>query len=74
MPMTVAAKTDRVSTNQWRTTLEMTPGPHQLVASALHPSGLFSTNGTVNYSNNAADTMQDFCLADGALTLRVKAS
>ena len=71
MPVTILATSDHVWTNQWRTTLEMTPGPHQLVATALHPSGLYTTNATVNYTNNAADTVQDVYSADGALTQRV---
>jgi len=71
MPVTVMTTSDRIWTNQWRTTLEMTPGPHQLVATALRPSGLYTTNATVNYTNSAADTMQDVYSADGALTQRV---
>ena len=43
-----------VGTNamQWRTLLELSPGPHQLTASALHPSGLYTAWATNAFTNN----------------------
>jgi RHS repeat-associated protein len=40
---------------QWRATLELLPGAHQLTASAAHPSGLFTTNRTAWFTNNVAN-------------------
>ncbi|HMJ90517.1 MAG TPA: DUF6531 domain-containing protein, partial [Candidatus Acidoferrum sp.] len=40
---------------QWRATLEMAPGTHQLQAFAKHPSGLFTTNAVAWFTNNAAN-------------------
>jgi RHS repeat-associated protein len=34
--------------------MELTPGAHHLAASALHPSGLFTTNVSVWFTNNSA--------------------
>jgi RHS repeat-associated protein len=55
----------------WRTTLEMTPGSHQLLAYALHPSLLFSTNKSATETNNAADRVEVSYSADGQITNRV---
>jgi len=44
---------------QWRTTLELTPGSHQLRAEALHPSGLFTAyaTNTITASPTNYDTL-----------------
>src|SRR6185295_8447630 len=55
----------------WRATLELTPGPHQLTASAAHPSGQFTTNVSVTFTNNAADTAADTYDDAGNLTQKV---
>lgn len=62
-----------VGTNggQWRATLDLTPGPHQLTAMAAHPSGLFVTNATVTFTNNAADTSTNTFDGNGQITQRV---
>ncbi len=39
---------------QWRAALELTPGAHQLQASALHPSTLYTAGATNWFTNNAA--------------------
>lgn len=71
-PVTVFPTGDHNWTNQWRTTMDMTPGAHQLTVSAAHPSGLFTTNATIWFTNNignlaVADTMD----AAGNLTQRI---
>lgn len=71
MPFRVWGTTNGLWTNQWATTLTLTPGAHQLVATAKHPSGLFTTNTVAYYTNNATDTVQNVYSAEGALTLRV---
>lgn len=55
----------------WRATLEMTPGSHQLIAIATHPSGQFTTNRNVTVTNNAADRVEVSYNGDGQLTQRV---
>ena len=62
-----------VGTNggQWRATLDLTPGPHQLTAMAAHPSGLFVTNATVTFTNNAADSSTNTFDGNGQITQRV---
>src|SRR5436309_10148265 len=50
----------------------LTPGSHKLVASALHPSGLFTTNVSIWVTNTAAnETVTDSFDAAGRLTQRV---
>jgi len=39
---------------QWRASLNLAPGAHQLVVSATHPSGLFITNATSWFTNSAS--------------------
>jgi RHS repeat-associated protein len=57
---------------QWRTALELKPGPHQLSVSAAHPSGLFTTNATVWFTNNAAnEIVSDSFNGAGLLTNRI---
>jgi RHS repeat-associated protein len=63
-----------VGTNamQWRTFLELTQGPHQLKASALHPSGFYTAWATNSFTNNipyqvAADSYD----GNGNITNRV---
>ncbi len=55
----------------WSTTLELTPGAHQLTATAAHPSGLFVTNATVWFTNNAADRVSDTYDGNGQVTQRI---
>ena len=39
---------------QWRATMELTPGVHQLKVSALHPSGYFTSWTTNVFTNSVA--------------------
>src|SRR6266571_7588521 len=55
MPLELVATGDHDWSSQWRSTLELTPGAHQLSASARHPSGFFTTNTSVWFTNNAAN-------------------
>ena len=64
MPVTVTG----TNALDWRTTLELTPGAHQLIAYATHPSGLFTTNKTATVTNNAADRVEVGYSADGQVT------
>ena len=54
LPVSVNTTMDYSWTNRWSTTMELTPGAHQLTVSALHPSGLFTTNASVWFTNNLA--------------------
>jgi len=54
-----------------RTTLEMTPGSHQLIGYAIHPSGLFTTNKSINFTVTVADRATDSYDAMGQLTQRI---
>jgi RHS repeat-associated protein len=40
------------SAMQWRATMELTPGTHQLTVAALHPSGLYTAWATNSFTNN----------------------
>jgi RHS repeat-associated protein len=71
MPVNVVNTGAEIWTNRWEATLEMTPGAHTLVATAKHPSGLFTTNTSVIITNNASDTAQDVFSADGEMTQRI---
>jgi RHS repeat-associated protein len=69
MPVTL------VGTNsaQWRTLLELTTGSHTLTATAIHPSGLFTTNATSTFTvtNTAPDRLTASYDAIGQITNRV---
>jgi RHS repeat-associated protein len=54
LPMSFSTTTNYAWTNRWQTTMELPPGAHQLAVSALHPSGLFTTNASVWFTNNLA--------------------
>ncbi len=56
---------------QWRSTLEMGTGTHQLQASATHLSGQFTTNTIAWFTNNAAnEIVTDTFDGTGLLTQR----
>lgn len=56
----------------WRATLPLSPGAHQLSVTAKHPSGLFNTNRTVWFTNNAAyEAATETYDAAGRITQRV---
>jgi RHS repeat-associated protein len=54
MPVTLDSTGDHNWTNRWNTSLELTPGVHQLSVSAAHPSGQFTTNASVWFTNAAS--------------------
>jgi RHS repeat-associated protein len=69
-PVSISA----VGTNamQWRATMELAPGVHQLKVSALHPSGYFTAWATNSFTNNLAyQTTADSYDAAGNITNRV---
>src|SRR5947207_3260746 len=41
----------------WRATMDLTPGAHQVIAAALHPSTIFTAYATNNFTNNAASDL-----------------
>jgi len=73
LPMNLNATADSVWSLQWRTSMELvSTGAHQLAVSAAHPSGQFTTNTSVWFTNNAAgETATDTFDAIGNLTYRV---
>ena len=65
-------RTDRAFADRWSLTMELAPGTHQLSVSALHPSGLFTTNANVWFTNNmAGESAQVFRNGGGDITRRV---
>jgi RHS repeat-associated protein len=72
MPMEVVGTADHTWSSKWLATLELTPGAHQLTASALHPSGLFTTNVGIWVTNNAtSETVSDTLDGAGNVTQRI---
>lgn len=72
MPFTLANTGDPNWTNQWRATMDMPPGTHQLSVSAKHPSGQFTTNASVWFTNNVAyERATDTFDGGGYLTQRL---
>ena len=61
---------------KWRATLELTPGSHQLVAAALHPSMLFTAyaTNTLTASPTNFDTLTTSYDANGNMTSRILTS
>lgn len=56
----------------WQGSLPVSPGVHQLAVAAAHPSGQFTTNRSVWFTNNVAnETVADTFDAAGRLTYRV---
>ena len=71
-PVAIYSASDPQWANRWRSTLDVPPGAHQLTVSARHPSGLFTTNASVWFTNNAAtDRVTDSFDGAGYLTQRV---
>jgi YD repeat-containing protein len=70
--VTVLGTGDTTWTNQWRTTMELTPGAHRLDVSAAHPSGQFTTNQTSFFTNNIGSlTVTNVSDGVGNLTQRI---
>jgi len=65
MPVEVLNTSDHTWSSQWRASLELTPGAHQLQASAIHPSGFFTTNSSIWFTNNTS-SLTAFDSFDGA--------
>jgi RHS repeat-associated protein len=60
------------NTMQWRATMELTPGAHQLKVSALQPSGYYTASATASFTNNRAyQTTIDGYDAAGDITNRI---
>lgn len=56
----------------WQASLQLNSGAHQLSVSATHPSGQFTTNRNVWFTNNVAnETVADTFDAAGRVTYRV---
>ena len=56
---------------QWRAVLELLPGAHQLIMSALHPSMAYTARATNTFTNNAADRVAQTYSGNGDVTNRV---
>ena len=57
---------------QWRASMELVQGPHQLLVAALHPSGLFTAWATNSFTNSLAnETVSDSFDGGGNITNRV---
>ena len=51
--------------------MELKPGTHTLQATARHSSGLFTTNASIAFTNNAVDQTTLSHFAEGQLSYRV---
>jgi hypothetical protein len=70
-PVTQVDSGDAVWVSEWRLTLELPPGAHQLAVSARHPSGQFTTNRSVWFTNNTYERVTDTHDVRGKLTRRI---
>jgi RHS repeat-associated protein len=70
-PVTFLQTADPQWPTQWRSTLEIRPGPHTLVALAKHPYGYYETNKSVTFTNNAIDQTTLSYFAEGQMNLRI---
>ncbi len=71
-PISVYSVNDATWTNRWTSTLEVPPGAHQLIVSAQHPSGKFTTNASVWFTNSvASERITDSFDGAGYLTKRI---
>src|SRR5438045_592469 len=52
MPITAIGVGNTTWTNQWRATVELTPGTHQMTVRAFHPSGQYIASATSWFTNN----------------------
>jgi len=69
MPTTQIGTTQKLA---WRTTLDLTPGAHDLRVQAVHPSGLYTAYATNSFTNSSAgETISDTYDASGQITSRV---
>jgi YD repeat-containing protein len=57
---------------EWRATLELTPGTHQMIAAALHPSGFYTAHATNWFTNSIGNlTATDTLDAIGNVTQKI---
>ncbi len=72
LPVSINATPVHLWTNRWQTTMELSPGAHQLSVYAAHPSGFFTTNTSVWFTNTSAtgETVTDAYSGRGVLTQR----
>jgi RHS repeat-associated protein len=54
LPVTTNSSGDPSNPYQWRTSMELTPGTHQLKVAAAHPSGFYTAWATNSFTNNIA--------------------
>jgi RHS repeat-associated protein len=72
VPVRIETNTDSSWPLKWYSVLELTPGAHQLSVTAAHPSGLFTTNANVWFTNNSAgEIIADTFDGAGNITLRL---
>src|SRR6266542_3854210 len=72
VPLAIADSGVGVWPVNWRGTMQLSPGAHQLSVTAQHPSGQFTTNATSWFTNNAAnERVTDTFDAMGQLTQRI---
>jgi RHS repeat-associated protein len=71
LPVTTLASSDPNWPTQWQAMMELKPGTHTLQAVAKHSSGLFTTNKTAVFTNNAVDQTTLSHFDEGQLAYRV---
>ncbi len=71
LPVNLLGTGDANWATEWRTVMELLPGPHTLVAVAQHSSGMFTTNKSITFTNNAIDQTTLSHFAEGQLSYRV---
>jgi RHS repeat-associated protein len=72
VPVSFGSTSDYSWTNRWMARMELTPGTHQLSVSAAHPSGFFTTNASVWFTNQLAqETAQIYRNGAGSITRRI---
>ena len=72
VPISINANTDPLWTNRWQTDMELLPGPHRLAVYATLPSGFFTTNANVWFTNiSSGETVVDSYSGRGVLSKRV---
>jgi RHS repeat-associated protein len=71
LPVTLLQTEDPQWPTQWRSMIEVRPGPHTLEAVAIHPSGHYQTNKSVTFTNNAIDQTTVSYFAEGQINLRI---
>jgi RHS repeat-associated protein len=71
LAVTLFERADPEWPTQWRSLLEIRPGPHTLEALAIHPSGHYQTNRSVTFTNNAIDQTTLSYFSEGQISVRI---